>query len=58
MAVTLPPPLSVPWDLKPISSTTVGSETLSDGRKRYWVKHSVLKGVTPDAGLVVQPPRG
>jgi hypothetical protein len=45
--VTLPPPLSVPWDLKPISSATAGSETLPDGRKRYWVKHSMLKGVIP-----------
>lgn len=47
MRATLPPPLSVPWDLKPISSATAGSQTLPDGRKRYWVKHSVLKGVTP-----------
>lgn len=47
MRVTLPPPLSVPWGLKPISSATAGSETLPDGRKRYWVKHDVLKGVTP-----------
>ena len=28
MAVTLRPPLSVPWDLKPVSSATAGSETL------------------------------
>jgi hypothetical protein len=47
VSVILPPPLPVPWDLKPISSATVGSETLPAGRKRYWVKHSVLKGVTP-----------
>jgi hypothetical protein len=47
MAVTLPPPFAVPWDLKPMSSAATGAETLSDGRKRYWVKHSVLKGVTP-----------
>lgn len=47
MRVTVPPPLSVPWDLKPISSATTGSQTLPDGRKRYWVRHSVLKGLTP-----------
>jgi DAPG hydrolase PhiG domain len=47
MGVTLPPPLSVPWELKPASSATAGSETLPDGRKRYWVRHDVLKGVTP-----------
>ena len=47
MRVTLPPPHSVPWDLKPAFSATAGSQTLPDGRERYWVKHSVLKGVTP-----------
>jgi DAPG hydrolase PhiG domain len=47
MRVTLPPALSVPWDPKPVSSASAGSETLPDGRKRYWVKHDVLKGVTP-----------
>jgi hypothetical protein len=58
MAVALPPPLCVPWDLKPMSSATAGSETLPDGRNRYWVKHSVLKGRdTPGVGLVVQPSR-
>jgi len=33
--------------VKPLSSATAGSETLADGRKRFWVKHEVLKGVTP-----------
>lgn len=47
MHIRLPPPRSVPRDLKPVSSATAGSQTLSDGRKRYWVKHDVLKGVTP-----------
>lgn len=39
-------------DLKPVSSATAGSETLSDGRKRFWVKHEVLKDVTPVALLL------
>lgn len=47
MTTTLPQPLSLPWELKPVSSATTGSETLADGRKRLWVKHEVLKGVTP-----------
>jgi hypothetical protein len=43
----IPEPLSAPWQLKPVSSAQSGVETLADGRKRYWVKHEVLKGVTP-----------
>jgi hypothetical protein len=30
-----------------VSSASAGVETLSDGRKKYWIKHSVLKNVTP-----------
>jgi hypothetical protein len=47
MHTALPDPLSVPWQLKPASSAQAGVETLSDGRKKYWVKHEVLKGITP-----------
>jgi DAPG hydrolase PhiG domain len=47
MTTTLPEPLSLPWELKPVSSARAGSETLADGRTRLWVKHEVLKGVTP-----------
>lgn len=47
MAIALPEPLSLPWGLKPVSSATAGSDTLADRRTRYWVKHEVLKGVTP-----------
>ena len=43
----IPEPLSVPWQLKPVLSAQSGVETLADGRKRYWVKHEVLKGVGP-----------
>ena len=47
MSTQIPAPLQLPWQLKPPSSASSGVETLNDGRKRYWVKHSVLKNVTP-----------
>ena len=47
MATTLPEPLSLPWELKPTSSAVVGLETLGDGRRKYWVRHEVLRSVTP-----------
>jgi len=43
----IPEPLSIPWQLKPVPSAQSGVQTLADGRNRYWVKHEVLKGVTP-----------
>jgi hypothetical protein len=46
MSATLPEPLSLPWKLKPVSSAQSGSETLADGRTRFWVKEE-LKGITP-----------
>jgi len=47
MSTHIPEPLRMPWQLKPVSSASAGVETLTDGRKRYWVKHSVLKNITP-----------
>jgi hypothetical protein len=47
MGMHIPAPLQLPWQLKPPSSASAGVETLHDGRQRYWVKHSVLKNVTP-----------
>lgn len=47
MHPALSEPLSLPWQLRPVSSAQCGVETLADGRKRYWVKHQDLKGVTP-----------
>ena len=43
----LPEPLSLPWELKPVSSATAAAETLADGRTKLWVKHEMLAGVTP-----------
>lgn len=47
MATELPEPLSLAWELKPVSSAPAGWETLPDGRTKLWVKHEVVKGVTP-----------
>lgn len=47
MSTDLPEPLRLPWQLKPVSSASTGVETLNDGRKRFWIKHSVLKNITP-----------
>ena len=47
MGTPLPEPLRLPWQLKPASSASAGVETLGDGRRKLWVKHEVLKNVTP-----------
>jgi hypothetical protein len=46
MTITLPEPLSLPWELKPVSSAQSGIETLADGRRKFWIKED-LKGITP-----------
>lgn len=40
-------PTLVPWPLKPLGSAECGAERLPDGRLCYWIRHDVLKGVTP-----------
>lgn len=47
MSAHLPEPLPVEWQFKPVSSASAGVGPLKDGRKKYWIKHSVLKNVTP-----------
>ena len=47
MSTHLPEPLPLFWQFKPVSSASAGVETLNDGRKKYWVKHDVLKNITP-----------
>jgi len=47
MSTRLLEPLRLPWEFKPVSSATAGVETLTDGRKKFWIKHDVLKNVTP-----------
>jgi hypothetical protein len=43
----LPRPLRLPWALKPVGSAHSGIDTLPDGRVRCWIRHEVLRGVTP-----------
>jgi hypothetical protein len=43
----LPPPLDLGWSLKPLESARAGREVLPDGRVKFWIKHEVIKGVTP-----------
>lgn len=47
MSTDLPEPLPLFWQFKPISSANAGIQTLNNGRKKYWIKHDVLKNVTP-----------
>jgi hypothetical protein len=42
-----PEPTTLPWGLKPLGSAQSGAERLPDGRVSYWIRHDVLKGVTP-----------
>lgn len=42
-----PEPVLLPWGLKPLGSAECGAERLPDGRLSYWIRHDVLKGVTP-----------
>lgn len=42
-----PEPAPVPWSLKPFASATCGHERLPDGRDSWWIRHEVLRGVTP-----------
>ena len=43
----LPDPLGLGWPLKPVSSADSGVERLPDGRTRFWIRHDVVRGVTP-----------
>jgi hypothetical protein len=42
-----PEPLALPFVLKPLGSAEYGIEALPDGRVRYWIRHEVVRGVTP-----------
>ena len=41
------PPIEVPWGLKPLESARTGVERLPRGRRRFWIEHGVVRGVTP-----------
>ena len=42
-----PEPVTLPWALKPLGSAECGAERLPDGRLSYWIRHEVVRGVTP-----------
>ncbi|HYD74764.1 DAPG hydrolase family protein [Ramlibacter sp.] len=42
-----PQPAALPWPLKPLGSARFGVDRLADGRTRYWIRHEVLRGVSP-----------
>ncbi len=42
-----PEPAPLPWALKPLGSAVCGAERLPDGRLSYWIRHEVVRGVTP-----------
>jgi hypothetical protein len=42
-----PEPLALPFALKPLGSAEYGVDELADGRVRYWIRHEVVRGVTP-----------
>lgn len=43
----LPTPLPLPFPLKPVSSADTGVERMEDGRTRFWIRHDIVRGVTP-----------
>lgn len=43
----LPEPLDLPFVLKPVTSADTGVEHLPDGRVKYWIRHDLVRGVTP-----------
>jgi hypothetical protein len=43
----VPEATHLPWALKPMGSAMSGIDTLADGRTRCWIRHAVLRGVTP-----------
>jgi hypothetical protein len=42
-----PEPALLPWPLKPLGSAECGVERLADGRLSYWIRHDILRGVSP-----------
>lgn len=44
----LPPPLEIPWTMKPLESAETKLELLRDGRLRCSIVHDVIRDVTPE----------
>ena len=45
--VTLPEPLPIAWDPKPLGSARTSQRVLPDGRMELRIRHSPLRGITP-----------
>lgn len=43
----VPAPVALPWALKPMGSARYGIDRLRDGRERFWIRHDIVRGVTP-----------
>jgi hypothetical protein len=43
----VPEPVALTWGLKAFGSAESGIDQLPDGRLRFWIRHDVLKDVTP-----------
>jgi len=43
----VPSPVPLPWGLRPLGSAEHGRDELDDGRTRFWIRHRLLKDVTP-----------
>jgi hypothetical protein len=43
----VPRPVPLPWGLKPLGSAETGADVLPDGRRRFWIRHDIVRGVTP-----------
>jgi hypothetical protein len=47
MRFHLPEPLPIDWIKKPVENASSGVEVLKDGRIFCWIKHEIVRGVTP-----------
>jgi hypothetical protein len=43
----VPAPVRLPWAMKALGSAQSGIDTLADGRLRCWIRHDIVRGVTP-----------
>jgi hypothetical protein len=47
VSVVIPPPLDIPWTQKPLASAETSVTVLPGGRLKHWIRHEILRGVTP-----------
>jgi len=46
MAITLPPPRELGWNLKPVDSARTSVERIRDGRMTISIDHEIIRGIT------------